>query len=270
MVTNPSVVPLVAANNTALAAALAAFAVGAVAMSAHCVLEAVRRRSWLPVLAIIGGVIALPIEPFWDVNVAFTFATNSHPIALTAFGRHIPLFVAFAYPAFIGWGSYLGYRLIKAGHPTRTLLALPAAFFLADAVIEMVGTKLNLWLYYGQQPFTVARWPVLFGLLNGTITLLGGALLAALEPRLTGHKRPLLALAIPTAYAGIYAVAGWPMWVALNARVSRVVDWLAGAASIGICVLVAQLTAEAWSHQTREHLPAREQPRLLRTRATAA
>jgi hypothetical protein len=237
-------VPRVVADHDALAIGLAVFAAGAALLSAHCVIDAVRRRTWLPVLVIAGGVISLPIEPFWDVNVLFTFASNSHPIALTAFGRRIPLFVAFAYPAFIGWGSYIAYRLIKAGKSARALLVLPAAFFLADATIEIVGTRLHLWLYYGQQPFTVAKWPMLYGALNGTITLLGGALIAVLEPRLTGFRRPLIVLAVPSAYVGIYAIAGWPMWAALNARVSRPVEWLAGAASLGICVLVAQLTAE--------------------------
>jgi hypothetical protein len=238
-------IPPVVAHQATLTVALVIFSVAAVALGAHCLRDGVRKRTWIPVLALLGGVIALPTEPFWDVNVHFTFAANSHPIALTAFGRRIPLYVALAYTAFIGWGSYAGYLMIRARRSTRELLILPAAFFLADAAIEITGTQLHLWVYYSHQPFTVARWPMLFGALNGTIPLVGGALLAALDSRLEGWRRPLLVLAVPTAYAGVYAVAGWPMWVAFGGHVSSAVDWLAGAASLGICLALARIIAEA-------------------------
>lgn len=238
-------IPHVVAHQATLTVALVVFSVAAVALGAHCLRDGVSKRTWIPLLALLGGVIALPTEPFWDVNVHFTFAANSHPIALTAFDRRIPLYVALAYTAFIGWGSYVGYLMIRARRSTRELLMLPAAFFLADAAIEITGTQLHLWVYYSHQPFTVARWPLLFGALNGTITLAGGALLAALDSRLVGWRRPLLVLAVPTAYAGVYAVAGWPMWVAFGGHVSVLVDWLAGAASLVICVALARIVAEA-------------------------
>jgi hypothetical protein len=237
--------PHIAAHQASLTAALVVFSVAAAALTCHCLIEARVKRTWIPIVALLGAVIALPTEPFWDVNVRFTFAANSHPVALTAFGRHIPLYVALAYTAFIGWGSYIGYVMIRAGRSRRVLLTLPAGFALADAAIEITGTQLQLWVYYGHQPLTIARWPVLFGFLNGTITLLGGALLAALEPRLAAWRKPMLVLAVPTAYAGIYAVAGWPMWVALGAHVPRFVSWLAGLASVGICVFVALVVADA-------------------------
>jgi hypothetical protein len=237
--------PRIVADNATLRATLVVLGVVAVLLAGHCALHAIRGRSVLPLLAIAGGLIALPIEAFWDVNDKFTFAMNSHPVVLTEFGRHIPLYLSFIYPAFIGWGSFLGYHLIQKGASVRALLALPACFLLADGVIEIAGIKLHLWAYYGNQPLTIARWPILFGALNGMIPLLGGALLAGLESRLVGWRKPLLALAVPTAYVGTYAIAGWPMWAALNSQVSRPVEWLAGAGAIAICVSAAQLVASA-------------------------
>jgi hypothetical protein len=223
----------------------------AACLAVHCLLGSARSRSALPLLALAGGVIALPIEPFWDVNVLFTFASNSWPIAFTAFGRSIPLYLAFIYPAFIGWGSYVGYLLIRRGTRTRTLLVLPAAFFLADAIIEILGGHLNLWTYYGEQTFTVAQWPVIFGLMNGTITLFGGALLYVLDRRLSGLSRIALAFAVPSAYVGIYAIAGWPTWAALNADVPPLINWLACALSITICASAAYLVADGVSRYAR-------------------
>jgi hypothetical protein len=238
--------PRIIAPDPTLTATLVVLVLGAALLAAHCAAGAVRGRTLVPLLALAGGVLALPIEPFWDVNVLFTFASNTHPVALTAFGRHIPLYLAFIYPAFIGWGSFLGYRLIARGTTARGLLLLPACFFAADAAIEIAGIHLRLWAYYGHQPLTIAGWPILFGALNGAITLLGGALLAVLDRLLSGwRRRVLLTLAVPSAYVGIYAVAGWPMWAALNARVPLVVDWLAGVAAIAICGLATQLVADA-------------------------
>jgi hypothetical protein len=232
--------PTLHASDSALAATLVILIVAAVALAAHCVHDAWRARTLVPVFALLGGIVALPIEPFWDVNVQFAFAANSHPIAFTAFGRDIPLYLALIYPAFIGWGSYVGYRLIREGASRRALLRLPVVFFVADAVIEIVGIRAHLWEYYGHQSFTIVGWPIYFGVLNGMIPLLGGALLTVAAPRLRGAERVALAFAVPAVYAGIYAAAGWPMWAALNAHVARSVDWLAGATLIALCVLVAR------------------------------
>jgi hypothetical protein len=95
--------PRIVAPDATLTATLVVLVLGAGLLAADCVFPALRARSLVPVLAIAGGVLALPIEPFWDVNVLFTFASNTHPVALTAFGRDIPLYLAFIYPAFIGW-----------------------------------------------------------------------------------------------------------------------------------------------------------------------
>ncbi len=206
--------------------------------------EARRRRTAMPLLALAGGVIALPLEPFWDVNVKFVFATDSHPIAFTAFERAIPLYLAFIYPAFIGWGSYVVYRLIRDGATRGRLLLLPVAFFAGDAAIEITGIEAGLWRYYGDQAWNPADWPMYFGALNGAITLIGGWLLAVGEDRV---PRVALALAVPTAYAGIYAAAGWPTWAALNADVPGAVVWAAGAATIvmtaGICRVLVDTVA---------------------------
>jgi hypothetical protein len=238
-------VPHVVASDSVLQETLLLLVVAAVLIAVHCVVIAVRDRTPVPLLALLGGVVALPIEPFWDVNVLFTFAANSAPIAFTAFGRSIPLYLAFIYPAFIGWGSALSYRLIRTGHSARELVTLAAGFLIGDAVIEIVGIKLGLWIYYGGQPLTIVGWPILFGVLNGAITLLGGALLAALEGTFHGYRRVLLVLAVPSAYMGTYAVAGWPTWAALNADIAPLARQVAGTVSVTLCVLIMWLAASS-------------------------
>jgi hypothetical protein len=230
----------VKSSDLAQTVALVVLVAAALGLLAWSLAEARRRATAMPLLALAGGVVALPIEPFWDVNVQFAFAANSHPIAFTAFERAIPLYLAFIYPAFIGWGSYLGYRLIKDGATRGRLLLLPAAFFAADAIIEIAGIRADLWSYYGAHAWNPAGWPIYFGVLNGAIPLIGGWLLVQAEARV---PRAACALVVPTAYVGIYAVAGWPTWAALNADVPGVVVWAAGAVTVAIAIGVCRLLA---------------------------
>jgi hypothetical protein len=243
--------PSVEVGDTAMYATLALCIASALALGAHCVAGAVRERSLVPVLALAGGVVALPIEPLWDVVVQFVFPFDTQPIAFTAYGRPIPLYLAFIYPAFIGWGSYVGYRMIKRGATRGQLLAVPVVFCLADAAIEIAGINAGVWLYYGEHSFTLFGWPLYFGVLNGSIPLLGGFLMVLLEQRLQRAARLALVFVVPTVYAGIYAAAGWPTWAALNADVPGSFVWLAGAATItitgGVCWLVVVASRSACS-----------------------
>jgi hypothetical protein len=235
--------PAYHAGTTEMHATLAILVVAALVLGVYCVALAIRDHDAVPLLALLGGVVALPIEPLWDPVVHFVFPFNTHPIAFTAFDRPIPLYLAFIYPAFIGWGSYVGYRLIQRRATVAQLLRVPLVFFIGDVFIEIAGIKAGVWHYYGGHAWTVAGWPIYFGVLNGTIPLLGGWLLSVLSPRLPGLSKPALLFAVPTAYAGIYAAAGWPTWAALNSNVPAGVTWVAGATTMLLCALVCRLIA---------------------------
>jgi hypothetical protein len=248
--------PTLFASETSLRIALIVMISGAVALAVHCFIGAIRMRSLIPIYAIVGGVVALPIEPFWDVNVLFTFATNSHPIAFHAFGRAIPLYLAFIYPLFIGWGSFFTYSIISRGSTVRQIAWIPVGFAVFDFAIEIAGCKADLWTYYGGYTFTILGWPLAFGFLNGMIPLLGGAAFAAVSSAPLGKVKWFAYLfVVPSAYVGIYAVAGWPVWWTLNAGLPRFVDWVAGAALFIICFVVARLVLWTLDNRARNHFP---------------
>lgn len=231
-------------------------------VGATVAVQAARERTSVPLLLMLGGVVALPIEPLWDVICHFEFPFDTHPHLFTELGRPIPLYLAFVYPFFIGWGSYLAYRLIDRGAGARTMLRCGAAFVVLDAVIEIVGIRTHVWRYYDHQAFTVLGWPAYFGVLNGAIPVLAGSLAAVLHPRLSAAGRVLvLPTIVPTAYVGIYAVAGWPTWAALGSNVGRGVVWLAGAITIAYCVAIVRcVVASVCTPQ-----PSTERPRAARS-----
>ncbi|WP_445189308.1 hypothetical protein ACTXG6_19980 [Pseudonocardia sp. Cha107L01] len=81
----------VEASDPVLPGTLLALVVAAVLIAMDCAVIAVRHRTPARPLALLGGVVALSIEPFWNCDVLFTFAANSAPIAFTSFGRSISL-----------------------------------------------------------------------------------------------------------------------------------------------------------------------------------
>lgn len=241
----------------------------ALAVGAAVIVQAARERTSVPLLVMLGGLVALPIEPMWDVVCHFTFPFNTHPRLFTALGRPIPLYLAFVYPFFIGWGSYLAYRLIRGGASARTMRTFAGAFVVLDAVIEIVGTRAHIWQYYDHQAFSILGWPVYFGVLNGAIPVLGGCLTALLVPRLGRTARVLfLPTVVPTAYVGIYAIAGWPTWVALGSSVPRAIVWFAGALTVAYCVaIVAFVTASVCAPERSPARPVLEpRPAIARWR----
>ncbi len=228
--------PPVSAPHTATLVFLIVLAALAGVVGILVVGQSARERTLVPVLLMLGGVAALPIEPMWDGLCHFVFPFNTEPRLFTALGRPIPLYLAFVYPFFIGWGSDLAYRLIRGGASARAMLQFAGAFAVLDALIEIAGTQSHVWVYYGHQSFSLLGWPLYFGVLNGSIPVLGGAIAAAVVPRTSGWTRALaLPTLVPTAYVAIYAVAGWPTWVALGSHVPRAVVWLAGGLTIVYC-----------------------------------
>lgn len=239
--------PYILAGTTEQLVAFALMAGAGLCALLWSVVAGIRGRSFLPLLALLGGLLALAIAPFWEINAQFVFASNAEPTAFTAFGRAMPLYLVFAFPAFFGWGSYLAYRLIREGATRAQLLVLPLAFFVADAALEIAGVQTGLWIYYGFHSWNPFGWPIYIGVLNATVPLVGGWLLVVLDRHTPAPGKILAVLAVPTAYTGVYAAAGWPAWLALDATAPPLVMWLVGAVtiliSIGICWLVADATA---------------------------
>ncbi len=83
-------------------------------------------------------------------------------------------------------------------------------------------------------------------------------LLYILGTRVTGWRRPALALVPTVALPAVYAAAGWPMYVALYSNVPKLVQSLAGVLTLGLCaaiVVVAVAAAERW-RAAEPHEPA--------------
>jgi hypothetical protein len=111
--------------------------------------------------------------------------------------------------------------------------------------IETAGTSLGVWKYYGQPPLKdLGVAPMM-----APVPIVCGALIYLLGTQLRGRQRLLIAIVPIFALPAVYAAAGMPLYVALHADTSKLVQYVAGAATLGFCALVVAagtLIAARW------------------------
>jgi hypothetical protein len=223
-------------------ATLAAFAFG------YAVATAVRTRDVLPVAACVGALICALNEPIYDLLGKIVYASD-HPTAYAAFDRDIPAFLVLGYLPWVGLLPFLVSRMMAAGVARSRLHWIALGSFASVVVVETLGTSLDAWTYYGEPPLKYLGVAPMMA----PVPILCGFLLYAFGDAVTGWKRAF-AVVIPTlTLPAVYAAAGWPMYLALYSDVPKVVQWLAGAATLALCAsIVAAVTYAAvrWRQHT--------------------
>jgi hypothetical protein len=193
-------------------ALLAVFLVLGLASAAYAVILAVRRRDPLPVLMIAGAGVAVFNEATFDVLGHIWYPVNVHPRAFTMLDRPIPLSLVFGYLPFLGLLPVLIARAIDEGVARSRLWALALGIAGANLAIDILGTQLGTWSYYGDWPLKYIAGSPLVAAAPFAIA----GLLAATRSRLTGPRRALVVLIPATGLGATFAGAGWPAFAAMN------------------------------------------------------
>ena len=102
--------------------------------------------------------------------------------------------------------------------------------------MEVPAIAADVYRYYGPQPFKIAGLPLWFQSMNAASPIIGAALLHLLGGKRGWH--PALAVAVvPSAHVVSNAVAGWPMWTALNSTDSLAITYPLALVTIGLASL---------------------------------
>ena len=233
-----------------------ALAAGAFAIAA---VISLRSRDPLALIACAGALLCSLNEPIYDYLGKIVYARNA-TTAYTAFGRHVPLFLVLGYVPWVGLLSFGVSRLMARGVDRRKLYALALASFASVVVVETLGNLADAWTYYGRPPL---KW-IGVAPQMAPVPILCGALLYMLGTRVHGWRRLTLVFVPTVALPAVYAAAGWPMYLALYSHVPKVVQYLAGLTTLGLCaaiVVCAAAAAEHWraAESRREPLPTIEE-----------
>ena len=203
-------------------------------------------RRWLPgeralILACLtGGAVASLIEPLVDHIALVWFAQENQWTMLKVFGRNTPWFILPCYVWYIGGQVMLTLWLIRRGLTMKQLYLVYGAFVLTNVLMEVPAIAADVYAYYGPQPFKIAGLPLWFQSMNAASPIIGAALLHLLGSKRGWH--PALAVAVvPSAHIVSNAVAGWPMWTALNSTDSLAVTYPLALVTIGLASLTVYL-----------------------------
>lgn len=199
----------------------------------------------LGILFLAGGLLAGLLEPMLDYLGLLWFAEDNVAIAVETFHRHVPLYVVLGYAFYFGGFSYVAYRAMLAGKGMRWFWAFFAFDWLADLALQATGRALDLYQYYGPQPYMIFDVPAWWFTIDSTLPVLLGGTIFLLRDHLPGWRKLLIVPLVPGIYAGLNAAAGWPLFSALNSGPSTLVVWLAGTATILLALTYRQLMLEA-------------------------
>lgn len=189
---------------------LVVFAALALPAAAYAVHLAVRDRSAVPVLAVVGAMVAVVNEAVFDVLWKIWYPANIVPELWTMLDRPIPLFLVLGYIPFVGVLPVIVARLLDAGVAPRVLWLLALGTAAGNLVIDLLGDATTSWDYYADGPLKYLTNPPI----TAAVPIVAGWLLHAVRPR---GPRVLLALVIPPfTLAAVYAGTGWPAFAALH------------------------------------------------------
>ena len=207
--------------------------------------EAVRRRSLLPLLLLAGGAVCYLCEPIVDVLGLCWHPRPNQWVALHTFGP-VPLWGLGIYIIFFGAMPYGLLRLAERGIPARAFWIGVAAFFVVDLLCELPLIRLGLYTYYGNPPFLFCGLPLYWLFINTPGPLITVALLLRARPYFAGWRLGLLPLLPMTTDVIGSTGAGWPIFSALNTPgASEALKWGAGALTIVIGLLVMEALGRA-------------------------
>lgn len=216
------------------------------AMVGYAIRQAFRRDALL--LACVAGGLAMGIlEPMLDYLGLLWFADDNVAIANTLFERHIPLYVILGYAFFFGFQAYVVYRAILAGKPTSFFIAWFAATWVFDMALQVTGAQLDLYSYYGNQPYLIGGAPAWWFTIDACFDLFAGLAFYVLRHRLRGWGMLWVVPLLPCIYAGLNGALGWPVFSAMNTNFDPAVNgngselavWAGGTGTIVLALLAA-------------------------------
>jgi hypothetical protein len=230
-----------------------------------------KERSPIAALCMVGGALAMFMEPIVDVLGQCWFPRAGQWRLFETWGRPMPWFII-VYIWYVGGQTLIANRQLDRGARGRDIWKLYGIFFLADVAVETPGLYMKLYTYYGHQPLSFFRLPLWWPAVNAAMPILAGTLVFLLRPYLSGRRILAVIPLIPAADGMANAATAWPTWSALNTRLPAAVVWAAGCVTVALaCLMIHFLSLVAEQRNAVRPREARPAPaRSSRKREPAA
>lgn len=205
------------------------------------------RRGGTPVLllALIGGAIATLLEPMYDLMTRlYMFERGAH-ILFTIGGRGMQLWAPLGYGVYIGATVFVFQRLAADPSTTRERFWRTVVMVMClNLLIEIPATRMDLYVYYGPQPFNLTGFPLYWLFSNIAGAAAAGVLLGRVPELASGTRALGIVLLVPSFFIAGEVFVQWPAFAAVSASGTGWLLSYAGAlVAVGIGVVVLRTLA---------------------------
>jgi hypothetical protein len=215
-----------------------AVALPALALLVAGVLTLRRKGTAVPLLFLIGCGISTINEPIMDELCLVWHHGVGQATAFETFGRPIPLWVPFSYIAYFGGLTWLLFKFLRRSPTPRQVWLGVVSIFALNLMLELPILALDMFTYYGDQPYRVAGFPAPQAFINGGGVLLSVVLLCAVPQLFAGRRRwGILLLPTGTQLAATVMIA-FPIVAMGHTRLPAGLRWGAATVSIVLGVIV--------------------------------
>lgn len=224
------------------------YGIGAVIFIVIAIRLAMRERSAVPLLLLLGSMLTLYLEPIVDV-----LGNALHPVqgqfnVVTSNGHPVPVAVLVGYVWYFAALPLLCYPILKNRNLSQVFVWKSfAAVVLSAALVEQIPLYFGVWVYYGYQPFKIGFIPTWWCFANTAAVIVPFILIYGIYPKLKGFKSLAIALLMPCGAFMGHAAAGWPMYNALGTDTLNFPQWIiqfSSLLSIGLALFVVWVLME--------------------------
>jgi hypothetical protein len=205
-----------------------------------CLNQAVRHKSYLPLLTLVAGFFTSLGEPMLDLVGHLRWAENLQNSGYHNFGIAIPLLIPPCYGLFMGLEAYWIWSIIQRGVTVKNFFMIFAAVGVSDAIMEYPGVTMGVYEYYGRQPLEFYKFPFYWSFTNAAAILTVAVLVHFAWPLVKGQGAKML-LIIP---CGIVATTmaefgtGFPVFLSVNSPAPTWLQWVIGGTGTVVLSLV--------------------------------
>jgi hypothetical protein len=194
----------------------------------HGLYTGFRYRQWIPLFLCVGGVLAVTVEPIYDVLGGIIYRDTF--FGFEAFNLNTP---GYLFPGYLLWVAtmpWLMYEQLKKGMTGRPLYVLAVVVFISVMLTDYVGISSGHWQYYGEGPFS----HVAGSFSMGPFLVLSGWLLFVLDGKVTGFGKVFYILLPGVLLNLAFSCISWPIFFSLHADMPLIGDLVAVAITLSL------------------------------------
>lgn len=196
-----------------------------------------RHGTPIPLLFLVGGAICIVFEPIVDVLGHVLFPRENQWVGFESFGRPIPMFMWPVYSWFVGGQAFLVWYLLRRGMTRNQLWKFWLTVMGINVVLETPGLLMDVYTYYGHQPFNPWGLPLWWPPVNATMPIVAGYVVYKMTPLLTGWRVLAVIPMVPMADGMANGAIAWPVWTALNTNLGMIATYPAAVAVFGLAAV---------------------------------